>query len=227
MVTGNTPAPSGGSRWKLFGCISKQRLARLLKKGVPYKEALEELQKRQAVNEDGSVWKRHSSALRKAAAKLSRRRGLPYKEAVEEVLRRRNEREVRLEPSVGDNRTNPDWGNNSIDYGSDLSNLGESGVQSSSVDAAGEIRIGLVPPDYPDSSLSLEQLSLLKRTIMEAVGKVVQSGAQVCIERFSNRHGWMLVTCPDEFSAVWLEGTVINLSQWQGVELTTVRARGQ
>ncbi|XP_030745455.1 uncharacterized protein LOC115887596 [Sitophilus oryzae] len=184
--------------------------------------------------------KRFAGATRKLLSRLLKG-GMPYETALQTILQRQAEKQraqISGGTSSGKRQINPEENkphtgapNASKRIRSDASTPEQSAKKPcregarSYVEAAGEIRVGVIRPNHPENSLSTEQLLLLKRAIMKAVDASTEEGLQVRFQGCSIRPGWLLVICADETSAAWLERMVNDLSPWQGMELRAVRGR--
>uniref|UniRef100_A0A6P7GZL4 Uncharacterized protein LOC114348936 n=1 Tax=Diabrotica virgifera virgifera TaxID=50390 RepID=A0A6P7GZL4_DIAVI len=85
---------------------------------------------------------------------------------------------------------------------------------------AAAIRVGIMPKNHPESSLTVEQLAATKEKILE---KIVELDPKATIRpKFSNlqfRPGWMLLSCADKATVEWLKSIIQELQPQEGISL--------
>lgn len=84
--------------------------------------------------------------------------------------------------------------------------------------AVKNLRVAVLPKEYPVATLSTEELTALEDAIIEEIALGWVSKLQ--FEGISFRPGYLLVNCCNEQTAEWLLKAAARLSTWKGVELT-------
>lgn len=182
-----------------FGGATRKVLSRLLKGGMPYETALQSILQRQAEKQRAQM----SGGTSSGGIQINSEENKPHTGAPSASKR------IRSDASTPEQSAKKPRREGAKSY----------------VEAAGEIRVGVIRPNHPENSLSAEQLLLLRLAILKAVDAITEEGLQVRFQGCSIRPGWLLVVCTDETSAAWLERMVNDLSPWQGMELRAVRGR--
>lgn len=86
------------------------------------------------------------------------------------------------------------------------------------------VRVGILPKDYPQIQLTVEQLHVVQEAILL---KVTQQRRESFKPKFTNcwqRTGHLVVNCQDTETADWLDSVVPTLTLWEAAELTVVDA---
>jgi len=84
--------------------------------------------------------------------------------------------------------------------------------------------IGILPMDYPDTILSVEQLNAVQEGIMEMVLKQKEKELKPKFLGSLFRFGWLMVTCGDKATAQWLREAIGVIKPWEGAQLQAVEA---
>lgn len=84
-------------------------------------------------------------------------------------------------------------------------------INPSYAEAAGLIRVGIVPKGYPTTRLDLEEQKAIEGAIIGELHKVPADGPQVRFQGCSFKPGWIVVKCADEASRVWLKETIAKM----------------
>ncbi|XP_065081792.1 uncharacterized protein LOC135704249 [Ochlerotatus camptorhynchus] len=91
-------------------------------------------------------------------------------------------------------------------------------------DVAKWVRVGIMPKNYPQIQLTMEQMYVVQEAILQ---KVTQQRRESFKPKFINcwqRTGHLVINCQDTETADWLDSVVPMLTPWEGVELTVIDA---
>ncbi|XP_050296349.1 uncharacterized protein LOC126736164 [Anthonomus grandis grandis] len=95
------------------------------------------------------------------------------------------------------------------------------GQATSYAKAAKLIRIGVLPEDYPEATLTSEQLTDVEEAIVSEMINSTTKGLQFSGIHF--RSGMILVDCESEQTAEWLAQMAPRLKEWKGPALVAKR----
>ncbi|KAG5871079.1 hypothetical protein JTB14_008971 [Gonioctena quinquepunctata] len=84
----------------------------------------------------------------------------------------------------------------------------------------GDVKVGILPKNYPEVLLTMEQMESMKGTILD---KIIESGKKAATKPHyhssHNRPGWVALMCADNTTIQWLKSTIEDIKPWEGAEL--------
>lgn len=86
------------------------------------------------------------------------------------------------------------------------------------------VRVGILPPDYPQRQLTDKQMQTVQEAILY---NVTRQQKELFKPKFSNcwqRHGCLVINCQNIQTAEWLENLVSAMKPWEGAELLAIDA---
>ncbi|GJQ68337.1 hypothetical protein Trydic_g16931 [Trypoxylus dichotomus] len=86
-----------------------------------------------------------------------------------------------------------------------------------------DIRMAIVPENYPESSIFQEQAELIRNCILQELGKLNVGAPEPKFSEVRHRAGMLRAACVDAGTCSWLAGVVRNCALWDGAKLKLVR----
>ncbi|GJQ65260.1 hypothetical protein Trydic_g7387 [Trypoxylus dichotomus] len=86
-----------------------------------------------------------------------------------------------------------------------------------------DIRMAIVPENYPESSISQEQAKLIRNCILQELDKLNVVGPEPKFSAVRHRAGMLRAACVDAGTCSWLAGVVRKCASWDGAKLKLIR----
>ncbi|GJQ70298.1 hypothetical protein Trydic_g22736 [Trypoxylus dichotomus] len=86
-----------------------------------------------------------------------------------------------------------------------------------------DIRMAIMPENYPESAISQEQAELIRNCILQELDKLNVGGSEPKFSEVRHRAGMLRAVCVDAGTCSWLAGLVRNLAPWDCAKLKLVR----
>lgn len=84
------------------------------------------------------------------------------------------------------------------------------------------IKLGILPPDFPQNMWSTAQLSSLQEAILARVRQLKMGAIKPNFNGCTFRPGWLAVNCANQATVEWLKGNVDALKPWKDAKLKIV-----
>ncbi|XP_055712229.1 uncharacterized protein LOC129807164 [Phlebotomus papatasi] len=91
-------------------------------------------------------------------------------------------------------------------------------------EATGSVPIGILSSNYPNQSLTTEQMLTVQKCVMDRILEQANKELKPQFSGCNFKMGWMLFDCSNRSTAEWLKGIVDDLQPWQGASLKAVEA---
>lgn len=86
-----------------------------------------------------------------------------------------------------------------------------------------EIRMAIVPEDYPNSTITKEQADIIRTCLLEELDNVGEEGPQLQFNEVRHVGNIMRAVCVDMQTCLWLADAVHNCTPWEGAKLKLVK----
>lgn len=84
-----------------------------------------------------------------------------------------------------------------------------------------QIKMSVIPGDYPESRLTEEQGSLIQAAIIQEIWKC-QPGRGPKFNHSQMEQGMVVIHCANEEAMAWLQETTLQLKPWEGAQLKAI-----
>jgi len=84
------------------------------------------------------------------------------------------------------------------------------------------IKMGIIPTDYPTTTWSTDQLTMLQRAILDRVRQLKKGDNKPSFNSCTFRPGWLSVVCSNLSTAQWLRENLPQLKTWENAALKLV-----
>lgn len=89
-------------------------------------------------------------------------------------------------------------------------------------DVVAAMKIGVIPPDFPTTRWSDEQLHSIKRSILYKIVELKKGPLKPNFSNCSFKPGWISFVCDDKETVQWMETYVPEIKPWDGAVLKVV-----
>ena len=89
-------------------------------------------------------------------------------------------------------------------------------------DAVNSEKIGILPKDFPNSELNLQQLIAIQKAVLN---KVVQQRKEKIKPKFGNclfRPSYLILICKNRETSDWIKNIIAYINPWEGADLIAV-----
>lgn len=89
-------------------------------------------------------------------------------------------------------------------------------------DVANSVKVGILPKNYPNSELTMQQLLATQKAVLN---KVVQQRKEKIKPKFGNclfRPGYLILICKNQETSDWIKDIISSIIPWVGAELIAV-----
>lgn len=87
------------------------------------------------------------------------------------------------------------------------------------------IKLGLIPPDYPQTTWSSEQLKQIQIAMLDRVRQLKHGSEKPIFNSCTFRPGWLSIVCADQITAQWVKHNAPTLKLWEGAVMKVVEER--
>ncbi|XP_036343240.1 uncharacterized protein LOC118752423 [Rhagoletis pomonella] len=92
-------------------------------------------------------------------------------------------------------------------------------------DALCEVKLGIVPENYPATVWSTDELRAIQNAILRAIRGNKDSAIKPIFDGCTFRPGWLSIICRDAVTAEWIRATVPKIAPWKGAKMKVVADR--
>lgn len=85
-------------------------------------------------------------------------------------------------------------------------------------------KVGIIPQDYPETILSVEQIEATLEKVLDIVLEKRKPGWDIHFLGQHKRPGWACITCGNEATVKWLKEIQDEITPWEGASLKVVEA---
>lgn len=89
-------------------------------------------------------------------------------------------------------------------------------------DIVATFKIGVIPPDFPTTRWTDEQLHSIKRSILYKIVEMKKGPLKPSFSNSSFKPGWISFVCDDKETVQWMETHVPEIKPWEGAVLKVV-----
>lgn len=86
--------------------------------------------------------------------------------------------------------------------------------------AVTDVRVAVLPQNYPTTVLSEEQAGLIKTALLQALDRLTEGESAPRFSGVNLKGGFLLASCADQATKDWLERTVMERELWPGAKLS-------
>ncbi|VEN52071.1 unnamed protein product [Callosobruchus maculatus] len=90
-------------------------------------------------------------------------------------------------------------------------------------ESEGQIKVGVMPQDFPDAVLTTEQVEQVKEAILDKIVDMDESVVKPKFLRAINRNDYLSLTCVNEDTLTWLENEIASIKPWEDCSLKVMK----